>query len=79
MFESFINELWQSLQRNYIDVVPKQAALICKRMGIVGHELEVIDVLEEDVKKRQDSVAREIDSILHGRLTKKVDEVTETE
>lgn len=72
VFESFILELWQSMQRNYIDVAPKQAALVCKRLGMVGHELEVIEVLEGDIKKRQDNVAHEVKSILDGRLTQKV-------
>lgn len=72
VFESFILELWQSMQRNYIDVAPKQAALVCKRLGMAGHELEVIEVLEGDIKKRQDNVAHEVKSILEGRLTQKV-------
>lgn len=71
VFDSFIMELWQSLQRNYIDVAPKQAALVCKRLGMVGHELEVIEVLEGDIKKRQDSVAHEVGTILRGRLSNK--------
>lgn len=77
VFESFILELWQSMQRNYIDVAPKQAALVCKRLGMVGHELEVIEVLEGDIKKRQDNVAHEVKSILDGRLTQKVIDDTE--
>ena len=79
VFESFILELWQSMQRNYIDVAPKQAALVCKRLGMVGHELEVIEVLESDVKKRQDNVAHEVRSILAGRLTQKVIDDAEVE
>jgi hypothetical protein len=73
VFESFILELWQSLQRNYIDVAPKQASLICKRLGMVGHETEVMDVLEGDISKRMDNVAHEIKSILEGRMTQKAD------
>ena len=79
VFESFILELWQSMQRNYIDVAPKQAALVCKRLGMVGHELEVIEVLEGDIKKRQDNVAHEVKSILDGRLTQKVIDDAEVE
>jgi len=73
VFESFVLELWQSLQRNYIDVAPKQASLICKRLGMVGHETEVMDVLEGDIQKRMDNVAHEIKSILEGRMTQKAD------
>jgi hypothetical protein len=79
VFESFILELWQSMQRNYIDVAPKQAALVCKRLGMVGHELEVIEVLEGDIKKRQDNVAHEVKSIIDGRLTQKVIDDAEEE
>jgi hypothetical protein len=79
VFESFILELWQSMQRNYIDVAPKQAALVCKRLGMVGHELEVVEVLEGDIKKRQDNVAHEVKSILNGRLTQKVIDDAEEE
>ena len=68
VFESFILELWQSIQRNYIDVYPKQAALICKRLGMVGHELEVIEVLEADGKKRQDNVAHQVRTVLEGKM-----------
>ena len=73
VFESFVLELWQSLQRNYIDVVSKQASLVCKRLGMVGHETEVTDVLEGDIAKRMDNVAHEIKSILEGRMTQKAD------
>ncbi len=79
VFEAFILELWQSMQRNYIDVAPKQAALVCKRLGCVGKELDVIEVLEGDIKKRQENVAHEVKTILSGRLTQKIidDEVEE--
>jgi len=73
VFESFVLELWQALQRNYIDVAPKQASLICKRLGMVGHETEVMDVLEGDISKRMDNVAHEIQAILAGRMTQKAD------
>lgn len=75
MFDSFITELWQSIQRNMLDVITKQSALVCKRLGTVGKELEVIDVLESDMKKRMDNVAREVQSILQGKLSHKVTEV----
>lgn len=75
MFDSFITELWQSIQRNMLDVITKQSALVCKRLGTVGKELEVIDVLEGDMKKRMDNVAREVQSILQGKLSHKVTEV----
>ena len=78
-FDGLIQCLWQSMQMNYIDVAPKQAALVCKRLGMVGHELEVIEVLESDVKKRQDNVAHEVRSILAGRLTQKVVDDAEVE
>ena len=68
VFEAFIMELWQSIQQNYIDVIPKQASIICKRLGMVGHELEVIEVLEDDVKKRQDNVAHKIKTILARKM-----------
>ena len=74
MFDSFITELWQSIQRNMLDVITKQSALVCKRLGTVGKELEVIDVLEGDMKKRMDNVAREVQSILQGKLSHKVTE-----
>lgn len=74
-FDSFITELWQSIQRNMLDVITKQSALVCKRLGTVGKELEVIDVLESDMKKRMDNVAREVQSILQGKLSHKVTEV----
>lgn len=51
-----------------IDVAPKQAALVCKRLGMVGHELEVIEVLEGDIKKRQDNVAKAVSDVLKMRL-----------
>ena len=73
VFESFVLELWQSLQRNYIDVVTKQATLVCKRLGMVGHEPEVMEVLEGDISKRMDNVAYEIKSILAGKMTQKAD------
>lgn len=75
MFDSFVTELWQSIQRNMLDVITKQSALVCKRLGTVGKELEVIDVLEGDMKKRMDNVAREVQSILQGKLSHKVTEV----
>jgi hypothetical protein len=75
MFDSFITELWQSIQRNMLDVINKQAALVCKRLGTVGKELEVMDVLEEDMKKRMDNVAMEVQTILQGKLSRKVTEV----
>ena len=64
---------------NYIDVAPKQAALVCKRLGMVGHELEVIEVLEGDIKKRQDNVAKAVDDVLKMRLSNlvKIEEVEE--
>lgn len=74
-FDSFITELWQSIQRNMLDVITKQSALVCKRLGTVGKELEVIDVLEGDMKKRMDNVAREVQSILNGKLSHRVTEV----
>ena len=75
MFDSFVTELWQSIQRNMLDVITKQSALVCKRLGTVGKELEVIDVLEGDMKKRMDNVAREVQSILNGKLSHRVTEV----
>jgi len=72
IFESFINELWQSIQQNYIDVAGKQAPRICKILGMVGHEQEVSGVIEGDIKKRMENVKHEIESILRGRLTKSV-------
>lgn len=75
MFDSFITELWQSIQRNMLDVITKQSALVCKRLGTVGKELEVMDVLESDMKKRMDNVAMEVQSILAGKMSRRVDEV----
>lgn len=68
-FDNLIQCLWQAMQMNYLDVVPKQSALICKRLGCVGKELEVIEVLEADVKKRQDNVARVVGDMLTMRLS----------
>ena len=78
-FDGLIQCLWQAMQMNYIDVAPKQAALVCKRLGMVGHELEVIEVLESDVKKRQDNVAKAVDDVLKMRLSNlvKIEEVEE--
>ena len=75
MFDSFITELWQSIQRNMLDVITKQSALVCKRLGTVGKELEVMDVLEEDMKKRMDNVASEVQTILKGKLSRRITEV----
>lgn len=73
-FDNLIQCLWQAMQMNYIDILPKQAALICKRLGCVGKELEVIEVLEGDVKKRQDNIAKVIGDILAMRLSNLVKE-----
>ena len=73
-FDNLIQCLWQAMQMNYIDIVPKQAALICKRLGCVGKELEVIEVLEGDVKKRQDNIAKVIGDLLAMRLSNLVKE-----
>lgn len=75
-FNSMINELWQSIQRNMLDVITKQAPLICKRLGVVGKELEVIDVIESDMKKRMENVQREVISVLDGKMSHKITEVT---
>lgn len=75
MFDSFITELWQSIQRNMLDVITKQSALVCKRLGTVGKELEVIDVIESDMTKRMENVQREVISVLNGKMSHKITEV----
>ena len=67
-FDELIQQRWQAMRQNYIDVAPKQAARVCKRLGMVGHELEVIEVLEGDIKKRQDNVAKAVSDVLKMRL-----------
>lgn len=78
-FDEMIQALWHAMQLNYIDVAPKQAALVCKRLGMAGRELDVIEVIEADIKKRQDNVAKAVDDVLNRRLSKlrKIDEVEE--
>ena len=40
-----------AIQKGFIDSIPKQALLICSRLGAVGRESEIEDILSDDISR----------------------------
>lgn len=52
----YMVKLSSAIQKGFLDVIPKQALMICSRLGTVGHEAEVEDLLAEDNTRRIEMV-----------------------
>jgi len=71
IFDTFAMEMMQAIQQGFIDVIPKQALLICSRLGAVGHEAEVEDCINNDHKRRLEEVKRIVETHLRKRYYQK--------
>ena len=52
----YMTQLSTAIQTGFLDVIPKQALMICSRLGTVGRESEVEDLLADDNSRRIERV-----------------------
>ena len=52
----YMVKLSSAIQRGFLDVIPKQSLMICSRLGTVGRESEVEDLLADDNYRRIEDV-----------------------
>ena len=48
----YMVKLSSAIQKGFLDVIPKQSLMICSRLGTVGREAEVEDLLADDNSRR---------------------------
>lgn len=67
LVEDLMTKFYGAIQKGFLDVIPKQALMICSRLGTVGREAEVEDVIADDNTRRLEDIKKIIETMARTR------------
>lgn len=67
LVEDLMTKFYAAIQKGFLDVIPKQALMICSRLGTIGRESDVEDVIADDNTRRLEDIKQIIETMARTR------------